>query len=338
MLAFLAEASSTIGTGHVVETATLVREAETRGLGAAVWVNDAVPPGLLAKLPADVRRVPAFDAVHVERVASEARGLGARIVVTNLRAVSNAQVQALAGGTLPMLCIDEWGNRELDCDVVVNPAPVPQQHRYTSRHPRFHLYTGLDYLPLSREYLERHDHARAHRGPLRSVAVAMGGMDRTGSAVRLVQALLAARPELEIHVALGAGFTRRDELEPMRAFASLRIHQSLPTLADLLQRCDAGFTVGGNTLLEMASVGTPALALYEEPHEREQGRALEALGFGRCLGPATSVDRAAVAAALAMLDDPGERARQSAAGRALVDAKGALRILDILAGLLDGAA
>jgi hypothetical protein len=50
------------------------------------------------------------------------------------------------------------------------------------------------------------------------------------------------------------------------------------------------------------------------------------------------VDRGAIAAALGTLDDPGERARQCAVGRTLVDGKGAGRILDIVAGLLDEAA
>ena len=335
MLGFLAEASPSIGTGHVVETRTLVREAETRGFDVTVWLNEGVPPGLLATFPPCVRRVPGIEALHVERVASEMRELGVGVALTNLRAVSNAQVQALADATRAVLCIDEWGNRRIDCDVVINPTPVARHHRYTSCHPKFRLYTGLDYLALSSDYLGYRARARAHHGPLRSLAVAMGGMDRTGIAVRLVETLLAVRPELEMHVMVGAGFMRHEEIEAMRARAPLHLHRALPSLADVLVRCDAGFTVGGNTLLEMACVGTPALVLYEEAHEREQSAALATLGFGRCLGPAASLDHAAIAGALTTLDDPHERARQAEVGRRLVDANGARRILDLAVGLLD---
>ena len=107
---------------------------------------------------------------------------------------------------------------------------------------------------------------------------------------------------------------------------------------DVLLSCDVVVTAGGNTLLEAACAGTPAIVLYEDPHEREQGEALEAMGFGRCLGAGTGLDRAAIAKALELLDDPGERARLRARGRALVDGQGTARILDIVGALLDEAA
>src|SRR5438067_1048206 len=173
MLAFLAEASPTIGTGHVVETATLVREAEARGLASAVWVNAATPPGLLEKLPPDVRRIAAYDTPALGAVATDIRALATVAIVTNLRAIRNEELDALRAAGAPIVCIDEWGNRALDCDAVVNPSPVPGQHRYTSSHSGFALHTGLAYLPLGSEYRARV--ARKHGGPLRSIVVAMGG-------------------------------------------------------------------------------------------------------------------------------------------------------------------
>jgi len=333
-LALLAEASPTIGTGHVVETRTLMRAARARGDGAIAWVSAATPPGLLATLEGDVRRVPSFDVAHLSRVAAEVAGTGARAIVTNVRCLSNEGAHALAAAAVPVICVDEWGNRALDCDAVVNATPVPRQHVYTSANPRFQLHTGLGYLPIGPEYLEARSRAHVHAGPVTSVVVAMGGVDRTAIAVRLAQTLVAMRPALEIHLVLGAGFTGDAELAALSGAHALRVHRALPTLAGLLAGSDVGFTVGGNTLLEMACVGTPGLTLYEEPHEREQSEALAALGFGRCLGPGTTVDRRLVAEALAAFDDPRERTRQAAVGQMLVDGRGAERVLDLVTALI----
>jgi len=337
-IAFLAEASRNIGTGHVVETLAIARQASAIGMSPVVWVNAETPAQLIAQAPCPVHRVPDFEAAGIRAVAEEVRALGIEGVVTNLRSIQNEQVAILKECGLRVLCIDEWGRRHLDCDVVLNASPVKAYHQYTSNNPAFRMCAGVEFLPLAPEYEAMHAADRCHRGPVQTAVVSMGGMDRTGATVRLVTALLDVRTDVALHLVIGAGFAHRRELAAMREATQtnhMTIHENLPSLANLLCQCDVGFTAGGNTLAELACVGTPALVAFEDPHEREQGEAFERLGFGRCLGAGISVEPAQIRDAIGALDDPAVRERHCITGKALVDGKGVQRVLNIAATMLN---
>jgi len=337
-LAFLAEASRNIGTGHVVETLAIACQASARGMRPVVWVNAETPIQLTSHVPCPVHRVPDFEDAGIRTVAGEVRALGIEGVITNLRSIQNEQVAILKECGVRVLCIDELGGKHLDCDVVVNASPVKACHQYTSNNPAFRMCAGVEFLPLAPEYEAMHAADRRHRGWLRTAVVSMGGMDRTGATIRLVTALLDVRPDVALHVVIRAGFAHRRELAAAREAIRtnhITVHENLPLLANLLCQCDVGFTAGGNTLAELACVGTPALVAFEDPHEREQGEAFERLGFGRCLGAGISVEPAQIRDAIGAFDDPAVRNQHGITGKALVDGKGTQRVLDIVSTMLN---
>jgi len=336
-LAFLAEASGNIGTGHVVEILVLAGRAGSSGMEPVVWVNAETPPQLIERFPCPVHIVPRFDDAGIRAIAGAMRTLGMERVVTNLRNIDSRQITILKEHSLGVLCIDEWGGRHLDCDVVVNPSPVTAFHRYSSGNPAFRLCAGVEFLPLWADYHTVHAADRRHQGLVRKAVLSMGGVDRTGATINLAAALLDERPDLELHVVIGAGFAHRDKLAAFRETrpsARLTLHENLSSLAELFSQCDVGFTAGGNTLAELACAGTPALVAFEDPHEEAQGKAFQRRGFGCCLGPGTAVERGQVRDAVGFFDDPDVRARHCRAGKALVDGRGAERILDIAAAML----
>ena len=336
-LALLAEASLEIGTGHVVETLSLARIILERGGEPVVWVNSDTPSSLFENALCEVEIVRDFSPGELRRVAAEThiRGIGG--VVTNFRHISNEQIWILKGYGVRVLCIDELGGRRLDCDAIVNPSAVQNFHRYDWDNSRFQLYAGVAYLSLSEAFQDAHRLERVHRGRVRSVVVSMGGVDRTCATARLVEAISNGRPDVDQHVVIGSGYLHRDRLESVLAEAPagrIVLHEKVSCLSDLFCGCDVGFTAGGNTLAELACVGTPALVASEDPHEDEQGKAFEGEGFGRWLGRCITVRDEQVQEALAALDDPNIRERQCRAGKALVDGKGRLRILEAIQKML----
>jgi spore coat polysaccharide biosynthesis predicted glycosyltransferase SpsG len=78
---------------------------------------------------------------------------------------------------------------------------------------------------------------------------------------------------------------------------------------------------GGQTSLEAAACGTPAVLIALDRAQREQAETLQRAGAARLVEPD---DVAATVAALGA----EERARMAAAGRAAVDGRGALRVAD----------
>jgi|TARA_B100002003_G_scaffold250217_1_gene288831 spore coat polysaccharide biosynthesis predicted glycosyltransferase SpsG len=164
----------------------------------------------------------------------------------------------------------------------------------------------------------------------------MGGVDRSGATLNIAEHLLDWRPGIPKHIVVGANFMYRRELENFLSRANhpdFITHQDLPSLAQLLFEGDVGFTAGGNTLYELACVGTPALVLYEDPHEMEQGLEFQKKGFGICLGSGVEVTKSQIWGALAKLEKPELRAMFCRRGRSVVDGKGAERVLASLLAL-----
>ena len=334
----LAEASQDIGTGHAVEAFALADAARQLGVPVELWLDAAAPAALLGMAPCPVRWAEDLSPETLALIAVEAKTRGCRVAVTNFRRVTNDAVRALLGVGLEVVCIDEWGHLKLDCAAVINPSIVTDYHQYESDHPDFRLHAGPQYLALSAEYQHLHGAPRVSTGPVKSVVVAMGGTDRTGGTLPVVEGLLGWRQDVEVHIVAGPAFVHLSRLEELLKCApgsGLHLHRNLPTLAHLLATCDVGFNMGGNTLYEMACVGTPAIALYEEEHERRQGLAFEELGAACCLGPAADVKPGRVNAALDLLSDPQKRTAMSSRGRAIVDGGGAQRVIALALGLAD---
>lgn len=328
----LAEAGRSVGTGHLTEALSLTEELVAEDIRPLLVVPSEAPAALVSRAVVPVEVLAALEPSVLAEVAKRFVACGARVALTNFRNVSDEQVSVLAKAGVAVICIDEFGGRHLNCTAVINPSPISACHQYTSGVPGFRVYGGPQYLALSVEYVRWHSVPRQFAGGIRSLVVSMGGVDRTGATLRVVEALRNWDSDAERHIVLGAGFQWGGELERLMRESPVpwRVHRNLPNLADLLASTDVGISAGGNTLCEMACVGTPALVLYEDDHEAEQGRAFEARGFGLCLGAGTEVSTDSIRRALNRFGDPSARRAHSEAGRYLVDGQGASRICQII--------
>ncbi len=335
-VALLAESSLHVGTGHVVEALSIARIAWEKGIPVELWVNKDTPGRFLSAAPCRVNLIDDFSVSSLRHISRRSRRQECRVVVTNLRRISNSQIEILRENGQRVACVDELGNTKLNCDLVVNPSIVSRYHSYTSVILDFRLCAGPQYLPLAENYSRLGQRARSFSGDIGSVVIAMGGVDRSGATLNIAEHLLDWRPGIPKHIVVGANFMYRRELENFLSRANhpdFITHQDLPSLAQLLFEGDVGFTAGGNTLYELACVGTPALVLYEDPHEMEQGLEFQKKGFGICLGSGVEVTKSQIWGALAKLEKPELRAMFCRRGRSVVDGKGAERVLASLLAL-----
>ena len=333
MIPLFTEASREIGTGHMMESFALVQLAQASGVSIELWIDNDAPEGLVERAPCKPQLIDGFSPERLAETGTKMWRQGARLAVTNLRRVSNEQVHALQNCGLGVVCIDDFGNRQLDCDVVINSTMVKDQHRYTSDNPKFQIYTGPNYLTLGQEYQVLHHQPRSIHGRVTNIVVAMGGSDPNGATLKVVEDLSGCSEKLTFHVVVGAAFNVLETLKPLLdqdRFRRFRLYENLSTLAPLLFDADLGITAGGNTLSEMACVGTPALVLFDEEHEERQGSAFQEAGAARCLGQAAKALPGSIRNAVEELDDPRQRQSMADAGRALVDGKGAERVLALL--------
>ena len=329
-MAFLAEASPQIGTGHVAECVCLRRVAKKAGLNSVMVLNESGEFAI--KKHKGIQILPDMTP---SSLADFCRKNPSTLFVTNFRRVSEEQVNALAESGALVACIDELGGTRLSCDLLFNGSIVEEWHRYTSNNPRFRAFFGPAYFPMA-EAFGRLSRTRHFTGPASNILVTLGGVDPTGATLRILDYFLTGggnRGAAQINVVLGSGFShagsvaqRIDRINEM----GIHLHQSLPSLVPLLAQADVVFTAGGDTLYEAACLGTPAIVLWADDHQRIQAESFSRQGFGRVLGHGAEVALEDIEFSLRVFDDPLLRNDHSRAGRALVDGRGAERIIHLL--------
>lgn len=163
------------------------------------------------------------------------------------------------------------------------------------------------------------------RASAKRVLVTTGATDPEGAGAAFAEAVRAALPTARVRLIVGpyAQAVETPGVELVQAPDSL--------LGELLAT-DVCVTAGGQTLLEVAATGTPAVAVPLATNQRAQ---TERAATADAVWLAAGEDAACVACAVASLaEDASARERMSACGQALVDGYGALRIAYAIADLV----
>lgn len=190
------------------------------------------------------------------------------------------------------------------------------------------LTLGASNIILAPRFARLARRPRRHLGPLREILILMGGTDSNGNTAAAIRALAGWRPALRKTIVVGPNFARPAELSRAlcaandRSFLVVRDPEDLPAL---MRRADAALTLGSDTSLELACLGTPAVLFEEAPHERRQARLLARRDCGLFGGAKRDITFRRLSVLLANLDDAARRNRMARAGRALVDGRGAER-------------
>lgn len=305
-VALLAECSKKVGSGHAVQTWQL-----TRFLGRTPWrayLSAETPPDLFRRFGRRAHRLNDFTPRSLEHLGAGLAREGIRSVFLNFLRLSTAQTAALA-------------RRGLKVGAVTVSGPVPDRCI-------FHRRSVAD-LVLAPEFARLARRPRVHRGPVKNLLIVMGGTDVSGSTVAVIGALAGRFPGMNKHVVQGPNFARPAELRAAlkkTSDSSFRLYRDLPSLAPLMRRCDAAFTLGSNTSLELACLGTPMIFMHEAPHELRQARLMARRGCGIFLGTASAINTGRVARAMARMDQAGFRGRCARAGARFVDGRGGERL------------
>jgi spore coat polysaccharide biosynthesis predicted glycosyltransferase SpsG len=156
---------------------------------------------------------------------------------------------------------------------------------------------------------------RAGSARVRRVLVATGGGGLAGAGLELAQAARDALPEADVALVRGP-------YADGTPVAGVTVVESPPSLLGELLAADLVLTAGGQTLLEAAATGTPAIALALVDNQQSQAEALAA-GGGALLAESTDSASQALTELAADADRRAELARR---GQELVDGFGALRV------------
>ena len=325
-----ADASSTIGHGHVMRCLSLAHELRESG-AECLFVSRPESGDLRDRIAQS-----GFDQFPIADMSAStmAAALGAVDLRPHWLIVDHYQLDReweseLRRDVRQIMAIDDRPTRPHDCDVLLDQNP-PDENSAVDTSGAMALI-GLEYALLRPEYRELRREARPRSGPVRRILITFGGSDRHGvtlSALRAVVAHTAA--DVMVDVVITSGIPDRAAIEAAaRESSRVTIHIDLPTLAPLILAADLAIGAAGSTSWERLCLGLPSIVVTMSDNQVPIARFLDQLGLATWIGDA-AVAAAALPAAIAKTVTTGIDEAWSRRCLSYVDGKGASRVAAVL--------
>jgi len=320
---FRADASSSIGSGHVVRCLTLAQALRKAGGEVlfvcrehkghlADWIGAEGHSVVLLPLQtssddgsyryagwlgADV----ATDASQTIAAIQSAGFKPAWVIVDHYAIDAYWERRVGDSGSL-IMAIDDVADRLHDCDILLDQNLVPNMYtRYSGLVPqRAVQLLGPRYVLLQSSYRQWHDQIVDRSADPARLFCYFGASDPHGLSLAALEAVLDLKlPDLRADFVLGPYATdRRRIIELAGGHAGIVIHEKLPSLAELMVEADLALGAGGATSWERICLGLPALVVTLAENQRPIASALHELHLVYWLGDGRSTGRAEFRVAL----------------------------------------
>ena len=277
------EANETVASGHLMECIEIANVLSERGYRVSFMVNDDMSQEFRLRIPVPYTVYKHDLETGKQDISEMASRNHVDLIIFNFRSIEDCLLQYIRKdfhGTV--LCIDELGHRHLSCDIIVNPMIDPYYYEYADSEAK--IYAGPEYLVLPRSLLDFHKREKIISPKIQRICVSMGGVDPFGTTLKLAEWLPQMLQGVKIDLVLGGGFQYASELEKIIAHnEDIAVYRNIDYIYELFFSADLAFCAGGNTLHELACIGTSTIVIPSMPHEVRNGEAFERRGFGICL-------------------------------------------------------
>jgi len=337
-----ADASPSIGTGHIMRCLALAQAWQEYSQGSpVVFVTADNVPALEARL--------VDEGILIEHL-SAARGSTEDALDTARLAHAHAAEWIVADGYqfdaeyqcslkqhgFRLLSVDDYGHAaHYCCDLLLNQNISAQEGWYGSRGPYTKLLLGTGYALLRREFLARRSWTREISPKARRILVTMGGADPAEATERALDAVeLLEEVDFEVKMVIGAANRQRQVLSRRAKESRIPVEVVGPAtgMPEMMAWADIAISAAGGTLWELLFMQVPTIAISIAANQGPAARRLGELGatISFDLESLNSADLAHVIQRLIHSDSM--RTRMATGGRKIVDGNGASRVVHALKG------
>lgn len=315
---FRADASLTIGTGHVMRCLTLAKQLKLRNVQsyfvcrahdghlATVIEQEDFEVILLPLVPTinkDVRLAvntyddwigapPKLDAFDVAEIALK---FDARWLVVDHYGIDKlweAAFKAKATQT-GIVAIDGQANRTHDSDILVDPTYSDEgEKRWDGLLPATCLrLVGPKYALLRREFYE-FKIRKISKNTQHKVFISFGGVDKFNLTGLIIKALLdISQVDIKLEVLLGKTNPHIPLLKTLYSDnKKVTLYIQPPNVAEIMGLADISISAGGTTILELCKLGIPTLLIITAQNQSQMATSLDMGGYVKCLGHAKTID------------------------------------------------
>lgn len=336
---FRVDASSRIGTGHVMRCLALANHLADLGARCAFLARESTLGTLaetirlrhaLLPLPGDPPDSQEQDRDAALCTAALAGSAQARWLVVDHYQLDSRWEKAMRPAADSLMAIDDLADRPHDCELLLDQNLVANMaRRYDGKLP-----PGCRQLLGPRHALLRPEFGKlsarskpADDAPLR-VLLMFGGADPQALCLRLLRILAPQAGRFELNVVAGSLFSRLDELrQQVERLPGARLHVATSDIAGLMAEADLAIGSPGVSSWERCSAGLATIAISQADNQEEIGVALAEAGAHLYLGRADTLADEDIQAALQVLcAKPWLRHAMSRAAGAICDGRGTARV------------
>lgn len=325
------EANETVATGHLLECIDCADELKKMGYEVSFWINDDAEYILKRRINCPYQEyrhsIETDYAFFMDKIGQKQPA----VILFNLREISAAFVEKLRDMLrieTKIICIDEFGHRNLQSDIIINPMIDPYYWDYGESSAQ--LFCGAAYLVLSETLEMLHEKEKKINEIINRIVITMGGVDPKNYTMDLMERVAERFSNSAIDIVVGGGNQNLDTIIKRAAvYQNIAVKKNISNLPDLLYEADLVICAGGNTLHESACIGTPAIVLPSMPHEKRTAKFFEKKGFGI----AVDVDhhwKEDISTVFDRIEPVNVRREMSISGKKLSDGLGRKRIVEII--------
>jgi UDP-2,4-diacetamido-2,4,6-trideoxy-beta-L-altropyranose hydrolase len=300
-----ADASTEIGSGHLMRCLTLGDQLRARGSRVAFACRDL--PGALfnlledrgypyARLSGGSPLSPDGDAEETLTAARDMFPAGlVDWVVVDHYGLEAAWERTMRRQATKIMAIDDLADRRHDCDLLLDQNYYRDlDRRYRGLVPDTCVrLLGPSHLLLRQEFVDACRHPRARDGIIRRILVFMGGGDSTNQTQKVMAALASlGRPEIAVDVVVGGANPFLTTIERLCAtMPNMKFHCQVTNIAELVRSADLAIGAGGSAMWERCYLGLPAITVVFAANQERAAEdaadagAIEYLGWADRLEP-----------------------------------------------------
>lgn len=301
LIVFRADASTEIGSGHVMRCLALAQGLRARG-AAVSFVCRPQPGDLIAKIhelgfavdvlhPMPTRDRAELPGSRAGRWQADAREVCAAVAGRygqvdwliadhyEIDAGWELEVRAVARR---VLVIDDLADRPHHCDLLLDQnVRTPRQECYEKLvNPSARKLLGLRYLLLREEFAR--DYSHVERRDDRALLF-FGGADHGGMTVRTLQLLRRSGSALTLRVLVGASNPAMRRIDEICREEGHELHVDASNVAELISGSCFAIATCGFFAYELMALRTPALLTAQSDITWTVAKALEDLGVAKVL-------------------------------------------------------
>lgn len=333
-----ADASTTIGAGHVVRCVTLAKALQLAG-HEILFVTRQSPGHLTAWIEAagirclPLSKTPLDETGDADEVLSR---LGAQPsfdwVIVDHYALGVRWETSLRASAERIMAIDDLG-RQHASDAILDQNFHNHLHSYYAQNNSATgcLWLGPEYALVRPEFATLRPLALARRnGQLDRILVCMGGSDEENETSKVIEGLSQLPTELSMDIVIGAGNPHRASLEATcHRLPRTTLHIQTDRMAELMTIADCAITTGGGTTWERCVLGLPGLVTTAADNQLAIAQAVADAGGQQLLGWHADLAPADYRDAVSALDSVHLQ-RVSKTAATICDGRGAARIVALL--------